>query len=179
MARPGDVIENPRIGARMVFFKTGRETAGELMEADLFVRPGNKPPPKHIHPAQEERFKVIDGSLTVWIPGREIVLGPGDEYAVAKGTLHTWRNAGESEARVRVEVRPAGRFDEGLEALYAMIQNGNRNPLQFAVTMWSFRNEGTFPFPMNFLMAAMAAFGRLLGYNPDYPYPYAPTRARL
>jgi hypothetical protein len=60
-----------------------------------------------------------------------------------------------------------------------MIQKGNRNPLQFAVTMWSFRNEGTFPFPMNFLLAAMAALGRLLGYNADYPYPYERTHAQL
>jgi quercetin dioxygenase-like cupin family protein len=176
MAKPGDTIENPRIGARTVFLKTGRESGGELMEADLFVQPRNKPPPKHIHPNQVERFRVIERSLTVWVPGREIVLRPGDEYAVPKGTLHTWRNAGTSEARVCVEVRPTGRFDEGLEALYAMIQNGNRNPFQFAVTMWSFRSDGTFPFPMNVLLALMAALGRLLGYNPNYPYPYGRTQ---
>ena len=115
---------------------------------------------------------MIEGSLTVWVSGRESVLCGGDEYAVPKGALHTWRNAGESEARVRVEVRPAGRFDEGLEALYALVQNGNRDPLQFAVTMWSFRSDGTFPGIMKFLLAAMAGLGKALGYKPDYPYPY-------
>jgi len=45
VARLGDVIENPRIGARMVFLRTGAETNGQLLQADLFVRPGGKAPP--------------------------------------------------------------------------------------------------------------------------------------
>lgn len=172
MAKPGDVIENPRIGARCVFLRTGRETGGQVMEADLFVQPGSKAPPKHVHPIQEERFKVIEGSLTTWVSGKESSLRAGDECVVPQGALHTWCNAGESEARVRIVFRPALRADEGLEALYAMAQNGNRNPLQFAVTMWDFRREGTFTGAMQLVFVCMASLGRLLGYKPSYPYPY-------
>ena len=43
MAKPGDIIENPRIGARTVFMRTGAETDGQLLETDLFFQP-NAPP---------------------------------------------------------------------------------------------------------------------------------------
>jgi hypothetical protein len=70
-------------------------------------------------------------------------------------------------------MRPAGRADQAVEALYAMAQKGNRNPLQFAVTMRSFRDDGSFPGIANFVFAVLAGVGKLLGYKPDCPYLYA------
>ena len=89
MAKPGDVIENPRIGARMVFLRTGAETNGEVLEADLFVQPGRKAPPRHLHPNHEERFRVVSGSLTTWVSRHESALLVGEECVVPKGSVHT------------------------------------------------------------------------------------------
>ncbi len=179
MARPGDVIENPRIGARMVFLRTGAETNGQLLEADLFVKPGGKAPPKHIHPFHEERFRVVAGSLTTWVSGQESALPTGEECVVPKGAVHTWWNSGDCEAQVRVEFRPAART-EGLEAIYAFAQDGVRNPLQYAVTFWAFRKDGTLPgLAPKILLPCLAALGRLLRYKPDYPYPYQRTKSQL
>ena len=72
MPKPGDIIENPRIATRLVFLRTGQETGGQLLEMDLFVKPGGKAPPKHIHRNQDEHFRVIAGSLTTWIAGKEL-----------------------------------------------------------------------------------------------------------
>src|SRR4051794_27001802 len=119
MAKPGDVIENPRIGARLVFLRTGQETDGQLLEMDLFVKPGCKAPPRHIHSGQEERFKVVAGSLTTWVSGKESMLYAGELSTAPKGALHTWWNSGESEAHVRVEFRPAFKGDRALEAIYS------------------------------------------------------------
>jgi quercetin dioxygenase-like cupin family protein len=172
MARTGDVIENPRISARMVFLRTGAETNGQLLEADLFVKPGGKAPPRHIHPFQEERFSVVTGSLTTWISGKESAVTAGEESVVPKGAVHTWWNSGDCDAHVRVEFRPAIRT-EGLEAIYAFAQDGVRNPLQFAVTFWGFREDGTLPgLAPKTLLLCLAFLGRLLGYQPGYPYPY-------
>jgi quercetin dioxygenase-like cupin family protein len=178
MAKPGDVIANPRIGARVVFLRTGQETQGQLLEMDLFIRSGGKAPPKHIHPRQEERFRVVAGSVTTWVSGKESTLRAGEECTAPKGALHTWWNSGESEAHVRVEFRPALKGDRALEAIYGMFHDGIRNPLQFAVTFWTFREEGGFPGVMaKIALAGLAGLGRLLGYKPDYPYPYGRTEA--
>jgi quercetin dioxygenase-like cupin family protein len=172
MAQPGDIIENPRLGARLVFLRTGAETGGQLLDADLFAKPGGKAQPKHIHPVHEERFRVIAGSLTAWVSGKEYVLQAGDECVVPKGALHTWWNSGDGEAQVRVEFRPSIRPD-GLEAIYGLAQDGVRNPLQFAVTFWGFREDGFLPgLAPRILLPCLAAVGRLFGYKAAYPYPY-------
>lgn len=178
MAKPGDVIENPRIGARVVFLRTGAETAGEMLEADMFVAPGAKAAPfRHVHPAQEERFRVVaGGSLTTWVSGNEKTLEVGQECVVPAGALHNWWNSSDSEVHVRLEVRPALTFDRALEAIYALSRNGVRDPLQYAVTFWGYRENGGFPNKATMtLMAALSVVGRLLGYNQEYAYPYAPN----
>ena len=147
------------------------------MQAELIVQPRSKAPPKHIHPLQEETFKVVEGSLATCVSGKQFTLRTGQECVVPRSALHTWHNAGETEARVLVEFRPALRADEGLEALYAMAQNGHRNPLQFAVTMWDFRKEGSFPGAGRIVLAVLARLGKLLGYKAHYPYPYNRAQA--
>ena len=65
MARPGAVIENPVIGDRITFLRTTAETAGELLEFDIFARAGAQGPPEHIHPHSTERFEVLRGTEAV------------------------------------------------------------------------------------------------------------------
>jgi hypothetical protein len=149
------------------------ETNGQLLEADLFVKPGGKAPPKHIHPNQEERVTVGAGSLATWVAGKEFTFEGRRECVVPKGAVHTWWNSGDSEAQVRVEFRPAIRT-ERLEAINAFGQDNVRNPLQFAVTFWGFREDGTLPgLGPKIALPCVAALGRLLGYKPGYPYPQA------
>ena len=53
---PGDVIENPVTGERLVFRKTSRETNGEAVVLETFVKPSGFVAAAHVHPFQEERF---------------------------------------------------------------------------------------------------------------------------
>jgi quercetin dioxygenase-like cupin family protein len=178
MARPGDVIENPRIGARIVFLRTGAETSGQLLEVDLFLQPGGKAPPKHLHPNHEERIRVVNGSLTTWVAGQQSVLATGQECVVPKGCVHTVWNSGDCEAQVHGEFRPAART-ERLEAISAFAQDGVRNPLQYAVTFWGFRQDTTLPgLAPKVLLPCLAALGKLLGYKAEYPYPYERAKSQ-
>ena len=178
MARPGDVIEDPRDGARIVFLRTGAETNGQLLELDLFLRPGGKAPPKHVHPNHEERFRVVSGSLTAWVSGQLSTLVAGDECVVPKGCVHTCWNSGNGEARVHGEFRPAART-ERWEAIFAFAQDRVRNPLQYAVTLWEFRQDVTFPgLAPKILLPCLAALGRLLRYKADYPYSYGKAKSQ-
>ena len=179
MARPGDTIESPQAGDRIAFLRTGAETNGELLEADLFIRSGGEGPPEHTHPNQEERFVVLSGSFTIRIAGKELVLNAGEACVVSQATPHRWWNAGDRQAHIRLELRPAGRMDRFLEAIYGMDQDGRlsaRHFLQLAVVLWEFRDADRMTSPpfavQRIVFRFLAGLGRLLGYKPDYPYPY-------
>jgi hypothetical protein len=56
MARKGDVIENPITGEKIVFLQTAIDTNGEILEFDLFVKPGGYVAAEHIHPKARGRI---------------------------------------------------------------------------------------------------------------------------
>ena len=70
--------------------------------------PGGSPPPKHFHPAQDERFEVLEGALTARVDGEERELESGDVLEIPRGAVHQMWNAGE-----RRPARPGGRHRPG------------------------------------------------------------------
>ena len=63
MAYAGQIIENPVSGERITFRETAADTGGELLAIDLELRPDGHVPGMHVHPIQEERFEVTDGTM--------------------------------------------------------------------------------------------------------------------
>ena len=55
---------------------------------------------------------------------RMLIAGPGDVVKVAPGVAHSFANAGEQEARLHVEVRPALRMEEMFAEVIAMANAG-------------------------------------------------------
>jgi mannose-6-phosphate isomerase-like protein (cupin superfamily) len=140
MIRPGQTLENPVTGERFTFIHTAASTGGELLAFDLALRPGGAVPIPHVHPIQTERFEVVEGRMRFRIGLRTVVAGPGDVVEVAPGVAHSFANAGEREARLRVEVRPALAMEEMLAEVVALARAGRmtrrglpRNPLELAV----------------------------------------------
>src|SRR4029079_4541677 len=107
MITPGQTLANPVTGERFSFTHTAASTGGELLAFDFALRPGGAVPIPHLHPVQTERFEVTGGRMTFRVGLRKIEAGPGDVVEVAPGVAHSFANAGEDEARLRVEVRPA------------------------------------------------------------------------
>src|SRR5918998_387784 len=77
MSKAGDVYENPVTGERVVTRVGGEESDGELVIADLYVRPDGAVAGEHVHPGIEEVFTVVAGSVGFRLDGREDVAGPG------------------------------------------------------------------------------------------------------
>jgi len=50
---------------------------------------------------------VLDGELTLFLPGRELTLGSGDFFLAPRGVPHTYR-VGDAPARWPVLSRPGG-----------------------------------------------------------------------
>ncbi len=43
---------------------------------------------RHSHPATDEFFLILSGSLTIRMDVGDIVMGPGDTYVVPRGSFH-------------------------------------------------------------------------------------------
>lgn len=99
------------------------ETPEVLVVEVTYAEPGS-PPPRHLHPAQDEHFEVLSGRLTAKVGGKERVLETGDTLDVARGTVHQMWNAGPDPVRARWETRPAGRTAEWFRAIDGLLRSG-------------------------------------------------------
>ena len=107
----GDSVGDSSSPERFVFRETTRETEGERLTFDYFLRPGASVPTEHVHPIQEERFEVLEGTLTVTIAGKEVQLRPGEVGVVPAGIAHRAFNHADTEMHSLVDVRPSGNLD--------------------------------------------------------------------
>jgi quercetin dioxygenase-like cupin family protein len=127
MIEVGQTLENPVTGERFTFTQTAATTGGELLAFDFALRPGGAVPIPHVHPIQTERFEVVDGQMRFRVGLRTVMAGPGDVVEVAPGVSHSFANAGEEEAQLRVEVRPALAMEDMFGEVIAMAQAGRMN----------------------------------------------------
>jgi quercetin dioxygenase-like cupin family protein len=121
----GRIIDNPLSGERIVIRTSGAETDGQLLAFDLFLPPGGHVPARHVHPRQEEHFTVLDGRMRFQFGRRNIVLSKGETLQVPAGTAHWFGNPGPGLTHALVEVRPALRMQELLEASQRMSQRSH------------------------------------------------------
>jgi quercetin dioxygenase-like cupin family protein len=178
IAAAGQTLANPATGQSITFLETAADTAGERLVMESAWTPHGPRPPAHYHPRQEEHFEVLEGTLGVQLDGEELKLGKGASFDVPAGTVHEMWNAGDEEARVRWEVRPAMRTEELTESLFGLAQDGLvndkgvPNPLQAAAILNAHRDElrlSSPPWPVQrVVFPALAAVGRLFGYRGRY-----------
>ena len=101
----------------------------EVLEVEAVWGPSGRPPPAHLHPEQDEHFRVLDGELTARVGDEERTLSAGDTLTVPRGTKHQMWNASAGEARARWETRPAGRTEEWFRAVdRAIADAGGKSP---------------------------------------------------
>ncbi len=185
MIHAGDMLENPITGERLLFRKTSSDTGGEVVVLETFVKPDGFVAAAHVHPYQEERFEILDGSVGFMLEGKEFVAGPGEKLTVPAGTPHRFWNAGEEEARFVCEVRPALQFEQLIETMFALASDGKTNSrglpnsLRLAVIANATFDTVRLPFPPAWMqrmgLAMGAPVGRLLGYEPVYVSGEAPS----
>jgi quercetin dioxygenase-like cupin family protein len=188
MTRPGESLHHPVTGERIIWRKMAQETGGELLQGDLFVEPGGFVAAAHIHPNQEERFKVQAGTLRLRMGGEERILRPGEAAIIPAGTPHIWWNAGDDRLHVLGEFRPALRTEVFFETFFGLAQDGktNRkglpNALQLAVLAREYEAEVRLARPslsvQRVILGPLAALGRMLGYPARYTSSQADPPAR-
>jgi quercetin dioxygenase-like cupin family protein len=161
---PGQTVENPVTGERFTFTDTAASTGGELLAFDFALKPGGAVPLSHVHPVQTERFEVVAGRMRFRLGRRTLIAEPGDVVIVEPGVRHGFANAGDEEARLRVEVRPALAMEEMFADVVALAEAGRmtarglpRSPLDLALLARRYDRVAHAPFIGRRLQRALLA----------------------
>ena len=186
MAYAGQIIQNPVSGESIEFIRTAADTNGELLEIELTLTPDGSVPGAHVHPEQEERFHVLEGTMKFRLGMKTIVAEAGDTVVVPKGRVHRFTNAGDGVARARVEVVPALDMEQLFETTVELAHEGRvtrkgmPKPLHLALFVRRYEREVRAPLPpawvVRVLMAPLAALARSRGHAERYDLvdPHAP-----
>ena len=164
MAYSGQTLENPASDERITVRRTAAETNGELLAIDLELPAYRRVPGgQHIHPLQEERFAVVEGTMRFKLGRKRIVAGPGEVVVVPAGQKHDFANVGDDDAFVRVEVRPALKMEQLFETAVGLAQEGRTmlggipKPLDLALFTEEFEDEVQGAFPARWLQRLVLA----------------------
>jgi quercetin dioxygenase-like cupin family protein len=155
---PGTVSHNPVTGeyARVI------EHTPERAVGELLAVPGGAVAGPHHHPAQEERFEVIDGVMGYRRGDHRGELRAGEAITVPAGEVHDWWNAGDGVLRARVTVTPPGRFAAMIGAVWGLAVVGRTNRkgmpglLDAALLAEAFGDEIVFERPPRAVQRALA-----------------------
>ena len=146
-------------------------TDGAYVEMDVVLEPGGHTT-NHYHPAQEETFQVLDGTLDVFRDGNWHKVPAGESSTVPRGATHAFRNASETPARFLNVHRPALAFQEYLETVDRLIQAGKvkglknlRSGIYLSMAFVEQESSSVQVKPPQMLLRGLAFIGRRLGYR--------------
>jgi quercetin dioxygenase-like cupin family protein len=145
---------------------TIRSLSPDALEVEGSWGPGGSPPPKHFHPAQEERFEILEGTLRARVNGTDHTLGAGGKLHVPPGAVHQMWNGGSAPVRAIWVTSPAGRTAQWFEALDSA---GKPGPLDYGVYLTEYRDVFRLAGPQPLVLGALrvlGAVGRVLGKRP-------------
>jgi D-lyxose ketol-isomerase len=74
----------------LVYVNTDRYCAKELVMYPGQTCPEHRHPPFDDTPGKEETFRCRRGSVTLRVDGRELELGPGEQFTIPPDTLHSF-----------------------------------------------------------------------------------------
>jgi quercetin dioxygenase-like cupin family protein len=106
--RPGEGRAVSLLGGRYTYKAVGEQTGGAYGLVESTVPAGSSGPPPHVHVGEEEAFYVLEGEVTVLIGDRELTAPTGSFALVPRGTVHTFSNRTDREARLLTIISPAG-----------------------------------------------------------------------
>ena len=114
-----DMLHDPFTGQHLQFRKTGKQTAGQLLEAEILLDPGGHVP-RHLHLRQDERVEVLEGTLSIRLGGDQQRLTQGESIEVPRRTLHRLSNVDAGRSRFLLQVRPARRMEAAMRTVFAV-----------------------------------------------------------
>ena len=95
------------LGDHQLIKLTGKDTDGQFA-AIYLDNPPNTQIPLHVHENEDEVYKVIEGEVEFTVGGKTTLLKSGDAIFLPRNIPHTWKVVGTSNAKVHLDIFPAG-----------------------------------------------------------------------
>lgn len=137
-----------------------------------FIESGADGPPIHLHPQQEEIFKVLQGKLEVYRKDQWHSLEAGDELVIPKNTPHSFRSRDAAPSYFEYIVTPKGNFTGMLQTFEALMladkirsNSDLRSLLYMAMIFKKHEQEIVSVTPPQFIMTGLSAIGKLIGFR--------------
>jgi quercetin dioxygenase-like cupin family protein len=127
--KPLAIIENKVTKERFEYLETSKMSDGKYFKFRVTVAKGAFFPVYHVHPNQDERFKLESGKLRLRVAGKFKEVNPGEEILISRETAHQWWNIAAGESVFVVEVTPAGNMDEYIKQLAYLCNQGKCNAI--------------------------------------------------
>ena len=102
---------------------SGKHTDGNQAVFEDIVEPGIGPG-RHIHHHQDETFFFLEGKFIAEIGEQMFELNPGDVAFVPRGTVHAFKNVGDTPGRLRYVFSPAQTIEEMFREFYEVLEKG-------------------------------------------------------
>jgi hypothetical protein len=129
-------------------------------------------------PSRASASRFLEGTLEFRRGRRKVTATAGEVVTVDAGTVHSFRNVGDTPASFVYEVRPALGFERFITTMFGLAAEGKTNrkgmpsPLRLAVIANAHFDDLRLPYAPAFAqraaLAAGAAIGRLAGFEPTY-----------
>lgn len=145
-------------------------TAGEYVEMDCAADPGMETL-IHTHPRADESYQVLSGTLDVLFEGKWRSLRAGESFAVPRGEVHAFRNAGSEPVRFINRHSPALGFQDHLETVHRLVRAGKirgvsdpRSLIYLSMSAAKYRPDVAVK-PPQWVVNTLAGVGRLLRWR--------------
>lgn len=145
---------------------------GDRESGITFIEAGADGPPIHLHPNQDETFKVLQGNLEIYCKDRWHQLSVGDEIFVPKKTPHTFRSRDLESCYFEYVVTPKGGLTEMLRTFERLMEEDKirsnsdiRSLIYLAMTFKHHESEVLSVTPPQFVMTFLAGLGKLIGFK--------------
>jgi mannose-6-phosphate isomerase-like protein (cupin superfamily) len=167
-----ETIKINKTGETLIITKSASETNGFITEFEGLEEHGIGPP-MHVHFQQEEKLKVLQGTMRVKTPAKEFSLQVGQEYTFAPGEPHQFWNEGDQLLHYAGHVKPAHNFEYFIKHIYQSANESNSDrpsPFDAAFLLTKYKSEMdmlVIPKPVKILVfPILLIIGKLTGkYN--------------
>jgi quercetin dioxygenase-like cupin family protein len=126
----------------------------------------------HIHPYQDEYYKVHQGEIEVYLDGKWKVLKEGEEVFIPKNAIHGFRNTSSHPTDLTNIHTPGLNFGASLVAMESLIREGKldgmkgfKNLVYLSLHSLNYMDTIVSVKPPKFILKLMAKLGTLFGYK--------------
>ncbi|HTK83288.1 MAG TPA: cupin domain-containing protein [Bacteroidota bacterium] len=169
-------MTHPVTGDTYEYLELSGDTNGARTTLRITLNKGRLNP-NHFHVFQDECFKVLAGTLTIWLEGKTIPLRSGEQMVLPKGKPHNHYNGDDEPVTFTQTVSPALDFEYWEENIIGLtadgkMQTGKMNFIQDLVTL-KYLDSRTYHagiplFIQKLLLNTVGPIGRRFGYRAIY-----------